>query len=545
MKDVILQSSKLIATYYRVSTSTQEDNQTIQTQISAVKDFAVKNGYKIVQEYADDGWSGDSLARPSLDQLRVDARKKMWEAVLIYDPDRLARRYSYQELVRDELVEAGIEVIYVTTPAPKNDEDRILHGVKGLFAQYERAKISERFRLGKLRKVKEGHILTTEAKYGWRYIPNKKEIGKQMVHGYYEINDDEAKVVRMIWSWIDKEGLTLRAVVKRLFELKIRPRESKKGTWSTSTLSTMLKHRAYIGEAHWGSSYAVVPENPVNTEKYKKQKKSSRRKRPEEEWYIIPVPPIIEREQFFRVRARLEANFAMSQRNKKNDYLLSGKIWCVCGRRRCGCSPLGGKHLYYRCNDRIQSFPLPHTCKEKGLNARVADEMVWGKVSSLMSSPDLMMKQIERWQKSQKSKPQSSQVNMQELGKDIGKLKDQEERYNKAYGAGLITINQLREYTVPVRERITAIESQIIKSEQEVSQINAMGTPHKKEVKAFAKESMKVLGDLNFGLKREIVMSTIDKVIGTQEKLQVYGYIPVTNVSFCSIHRHCWVTKCG
>ncbi|MCK1552696.1 recombinase family protein [Bradyrhizobium sp. 177] len=59
-----------------------------------------------LKEYIDDGWSGDILARPSLDQLRHDARGNTWQAVLVYDPDRLARRYSYQELVMDELREA-------------------------------------------------------------------------------------------------------------------------------------------------------------------------------------------------------------------------------------------------------------------------------------------------------------------------------------------------------------------------------------------------------------------------------------------------------
>src|SRR3989338_535017 len=238
MNPIFPQIKKLIATYYRVSTSNQEENQTIQTQISAVKEFAVKNGYSIVKEYKDDGWSGDTLIRPELDQLRIDARQKMWEAVLVYDPDRLARRYSYQELVMDELKEAGIEVIFVTTPAPKNSEDKILHGVKGLFAEYERAKISERFRLGKLRKAKEGHILTSESKYGYTYIPKKDK-----VHGYYEVNEEEARVVRMIFKWVADDGLTLRAIVRRLQEMKIKPRKSKRGVWSTSTLTTMLRHK--------------------------------------------------------------------------------------------------------------------------------------------------------------------------------------------------------------------------------------------------------------------------------------------------------------
>src|SRR3989338_2215947 len=227
---------RLIATYARVSTSAQEEQQTIQNQINSLQEFAQKNSYTIVEEYTDDGWSGDILARPDLDKLRQDAKNKQWEAVLIYDPDRLARRYSYQELVMDELREAGIEVMFITVTAPKNPEDKILHGVRGLFAEYERAKIAERFRLGKLRKVKEGHVLTTEAPYGWTYI--KKVEGR---HGYYEINPEEARVVKMIFSWVAYEKMTLRAIVKKLREMGIKPRKSPRGVWNTSTLSTMLR----------------------------------------------------------------------------------------------------------------------------------------------------------------------------------------------------------------------------------------------------------------------------------------------------------------
>ncbi len=74
---------KLIAVYARVSTSNQENEGTIETQLSAVNEFANKNGYTIVQKYIDNGWSGDVIARPALDNMREDAKKKIWEAVLI------------------------------------------------------------------------------------------------------------------------------------------------------------------------------------------------------------------------------------------------------------------------------------------------------------------------------------------------------------------------------------------------------------------------------------------------------------------------------
>src|SRR3989338_6159779 len=398
---------KFVCFYERVSTSGQEEAQTIQNQDMVLEELAKKNGYVVVKKYIDEGWSGDTLIRPALDELRQDAKKKMWDAVIVYDPDRLARRYSYQELVMDELREAGVEIIFITVSSPKNSEDKILHGVRGLFAEYERAKIAERFRLGKLRKVKEGHILATEALYGYTYIRGNKE---KNMHGYYEINPEEARVAKMIFNWIADEGLTIRAVVRRLQELDIKPRKSKRGVWNTSTLTTMLRNKAYIGEAHWGSSYAVVPKNPINKERYRKMKKSSRKIKPEDEWIAskIPVPVIIDKALFMRVREQLKTNFALCDRNKKNQYLLAGKIRCICGKTRGGEGPQHGKHLYYRCNDRNYCFPLPRTCMEGGINARIADRLVWDKITGLMSSPDLLQTQIDRWTNARRNKITSS-----------------------------------------------------------------------------------------------------------------------------------------
>ena len=381
----------LISTYARVSTARQEEERTIEVQLGTLRDFARERGYTIVKEYIDDGWSGDILARPSLDQLREDAKKKMWQAVLIYDPDRLARRYSYQELVMDELRDMGLEVMFITVPSPKNSEEKILHGVRGLFAEYERAKIRERFRLGKVRKVKEGHVLLSEAPYGYAYVARQGDR-----HGFLEIDPDEARVVQTLFDWVGNKGLTLRQVVRRLQEQGIRPRRSERGVWNTSTLSTLLRNSVYIGEAHWGSSHAVVSETSAQDGHVPQDQEDQPRLTPKEEWIFIPVPAIIERDLFERTRAQLATNYAQCMRNKKNPYLLAGKIRCVCGRTRSGEGPLKGRHLYYRCTDRVLRYPLPPECRERGLNARIADELVWQQMVQLMSSPELMRQQVER-----------------------------------------------------------------------------------------------------------------------------------------------------
>ncbi len=531
--------TKLIAVYARVSTARQEDEKTIETQLLAIRDFAKNNHYVISQEYTDEGWSGDILARPSLDRLRTDAKKKLWGGVLAYDPDRLARRGSYQALVMDELEELGLEVLFVTTPAPKNIEDRMLYGMKGLFAEYERAKIAERTRLGKLRKAREGHIIATEAPYGYALVRRQGKKGDpDFCETHYEVDEAEAPVARMIFSWAGDDGVSIRQIVKRLQELNILPRKSRRGVWSTSTLTTLLKNKTYIGEGHYGASVGTVPKNPLKPGAYKRIKKTSRKIRPEEEWIKIPTPPLIDSDLFERVQEQLVKNRVFSIRNTKNEYLLAGKIRCVCGKARGGEGALRGKHLYYRCIDRLVSFPLPRACHERGINARVADQLVWDTLAGLMSSPDLMLKQVWQWQAKLGAKPASS-VDEKALKLEMEKLSDEETRYAKAYGAGLLQMEKLQELVAPIRQRVAALEKQAASlASSNSDELFARSLPDLGGVKAFAEMAANSLVNLCFSKKREIVLNIVDTIVGTQEQLIVYGYLPVTDyVKFETNHR--------
>ena len=524
---------KLAATYGRVSTAGQEEEKTIGTQEYAMRDLAEENGYSVIREYKDEGWPGDTLARPDLDKLREEAKRGTFEVLVIYDPDRIARKLAYQQLIMDEIQDAGIEIVFVTTPTPKNHEEKIMHDFKGLFAEYERAKIAERTRLGKVRKARDGHIITSAAPYGYRYV-QKGDHG----HGYYEINEEEARNVRKIFNWVADDGITVRKLVYKLRDEGIRPRHNKNGVWSTSTLSTLLRNKTYIGEAHWGSTYAVQPDNPSNNERYKKNKKSSRRHRPEGEWITIPVPAIIDEETFNRVQKQLDRNKELSTRNKKNKYLLANRIYCVCGCTRTGEGPKAG-HKYYRCSDRVNSYPLPRSCYEKGVNANHADRKVWQRISNLMSSPGLMRKQIKRWADNRRGKATESGEDEKVLQNEIDKLKKQEDRYMKAYGEEAIALDKLKEYTSQIREKIADLENRIQKARKEAEDQHELNMSDEHEVEQFAAKARETLKYLHFEQKRDIVLSVIDKIIATQTKLHVYGYIPVENVNFHTEHRHC------
>lgn len=531
-----------VATYGRVSTSGQENEETIENQFMAIKEFADKKELVIVKQYKDEGWSGTILARPSLDELRIDAKNKKWEAVVIYDPDRLARKYSYQELLIDELQEAGVQVLFVTTPPVKDDSDKLLMGVKGLFAEYERAKITERFRLGKLRKAKDGKLVTGNAPYGYQYIPRQAK-----TDGKYKIIKSEAEVVKMIFGWVGEEGLTIRAVVRRLYEMGIPPKKSKKPVWNTSTLVTLLRNQTYIGIAHFNKSLAVVPEHPLKHEKYKKYKKTSRRMKPLEDWVAIPVPKIIDKKLFEKVRVQLKMNYDLTTRNKKNDYLLAGLIYCICGRRRTGEGPQHGKHLYYRCSDRIYSHPLPPKCRERGTNARIADILVWRGVSELMTSPKLLNQQIRQWIGKKQVKAEDSGQTAEQIKLEIEKLKTEEDRYVKAYGAEIISTGQLEEALNNLKSRRAVLERQVGVLESQRKTTDDVLMPASEQVEKFSQKAKVILENLSFTPKQAIIRKVVDTIIATQKQVRIRGYLPIEeiqNVKFQSESGNCGFTKC-
>lgn len=534
---------KLVAIYARVSTGKQEEEETVKSQLMVLRDLAAKNGWTIVKEYVDEGWSGDMLARPMLDELRQDAKKKLWDAVLAYDPDRIARRYSYQELVMDELRDLGIETIFSTIAAPKNSEEKILYGVRGLFAEYERVKIAERFRMGKMRKAREKHIVTSGPPYGYDYIAKKDD-----VHGYYVINKKEAKIVKMIFNWVLEEKLTIRAIVRRLQEMGIKPRKSHRGVWNTSTLSTMLRRTTYTGEGHYARTYAILPENPLKQTLYKRIKKTSRKIRPREEWVTIPTPAIIEKDLFFRVGQILDENYAMCIRNKKNKYLLAGKIYCKCGKRRVGEGPQHGKHLYYRCSDRVYSYPLKAKCHEAGVNARIADGLVWNRLVKFMSSPETIRKEAQKWLSQKKEKPIVNYIPIEDLEREIAKLKKEEDRYVKAYGGELISMEQLQEYTREIKDKISNLNGQIMYFQQQKKQAQETVLPSEKELQGFCQRVKNMLNYLNFDIKQKIIREAVEKITATKESLFVEGYLEINQeyyVSLRAISRDCWVAECG
>src|SRR5277367_932720 len=161
------------ALYARVSSESQARDNTIASQVIALRERIVADGFLLEpdQSYEDEGYSGSILSRPALERLRDAVASGQIERIYVHSPDRLARRYAHQVLLIDEFRRAGTEVVFLNHPIGGTAEDDLLLQVQGVIAEYERAKILERGRRGRRHAAQSGSVSAlTGAPYGYRYV---------------------------------------------------------------------------------------------------------------------------------------------------------------------------------------------------------------------------------------------------------------------------------------------------------------------------------------------------------------------------------------
>ncbi len=533
----------IVALYARVSTDRQEKQATIKSQIEEIKEKIKEDGNVLGDGllFVDDGWTGSILARPGLDKARDGAVNKKYETLYVYDRDRISRVFLHQGVVLEEFEKNNIDVKILHDPEIKSAEDKVMVQMKGVFAEYERLKIAERTRRGKLGKAHSGKVVLGPGPYGYRYIPKTSD-----KDGYYVLDKYEAEVVRKIFNWVAVEKLTIQKAIKRLQEEGIKPRKSKRGVWGNSTLSRLLNNETYIGTTYYNKSYAVVPEKPLKDVKYKKIAKTSRKKRPKSEWIKIKVPAVIDKDLFVKAREQLKKNAWFSKRCQRYDYLLTGLIFCDCGCRMNGEGVNG--HRYYRCSNRIKRYPLPKDCLAGGINTRRIDGVAWNQVKELLQDPDLLREQAEKWLTRQGNGGSDAfdEMEINRVKKALKDIKSEELKHAKVYGAGITSFDTFSELMKDLKMKRGVLESQLKKVQK------ALNKPEipKISVDDLCGYASKVIKSFLKADRKSILRQLIDKMVvdSERENVTIKGWIPlntsekVPNYGFRSISRNCWTT---
>jgi len=507
---------KKVAVYARVSTERQEEQKTIQSQLAELREIC--KGFQVVKEYIDDGWSGETLDRPELDKLRNDIKEGLFEAIYIHSVDRLSRNLYQQGIIVEELKKNGIELFIGNKPIEDTPEAELLFNMLGAVSQYERSKILERTKRGKLYKARKGIVVGTGAPFGYDYIKKTKER-----EGYYKLNPEKAEILKLVFNlYLELESIC--GVAKELTKRKIKP--PKGIAWRQSSLKRILTDESYIGTTYFNKTQAI--EGNSNDKKYRKIVNSRRRKRDKSEWIPIKILSILDKKLFTTVQELLKKNHRAN--NQKYLYLLSGGlIRCV----ECGTTFAGATcHSYstYRCNNRSKRFPFPQDCKSPQISGEKLEDAVWDSISESILKPEILIKHI--WDLNNKISEDKEYLKneKQKHLKRKNSLSQKKSRLLDIFTEGVILRKDYLEKMNELNQEEERLDLEIKKVENKLNQ--AVKRPlFVSDIKYFCNLARERIVNFTFQEKQRFLRYLIDQIIldSKKRKAKIIGYIPVEN----------------
>ena len=454
------------AIYARVSPARQKKDQTIGSQTAALREHAAASRLEVPEEWVfeDEGHSGATLVRPGLEALRDLAAQGCLDVVLVYSPDRLARKFAYQALLIEEFTRAGVRVEFIKNGARGDSpEDQLLVQFQGMFAEYEKAQLMERYRRGKAHRARTGSVnVLSGAPFGYRYLRKTDHAGAA-----YEIAEDEAALVAELFRRYADDGASIADLARWLTGQGV-PTRTGKHRWDRPVVWAMLRNPAYAGTAVFGKTMAVHQPAGLNRVARLQGRSTPRpvkvADRPREEWTEIPVPAIVTAETFERVQQRLADNKRFAARNTKVPSLLQGLAACsACGYGyyRTSTRATNKTIYYYRClGSDDYRYQGGRVCHNQPVRADYLDTVVWDHIAGLLADPALIRAEItKRLERARTSDPVTSQRKRLEAA--LAKATASISAMIEALAEQLITIDELRARMPHLRAREANLRGQI------------------------------------------------------------------------------------
>src|SRR5215510_7362709 len=507
------------ALYARVSSEQQAEAHTIASQVVALRERVTTDGLVVPasMEFLDDGYSGATLVRPALERLRDAAAAGGIDRLYVHSPDRLARKYAYQVLLGEELGRYGVEVVFLNRELGRSPEDDVRLQVQGMMAEYERAKILERPRRGKLHAARVGSVnVRSGAPYGYRYVSKPDGEGQAR----YDLIPDEARVVRQVFAWIGRERRSIGEVCRRLMQAGERTRTGRL-VWERSVVWAMVKKPAYMGSAAFGKTR----QGPLRPKLRAQRGRPLQPRRavadydvPPADWLHIPVPAIVEPEVCAAVQEQWQENRRHARQSHRGArYLLQGFLQCQhCGYAFYGkpLSPSARKgrpraYAYYRCvGTDAYRFGGHRLCPNTQVRTDRLELAVWHEVCALLAHPERLAQEFTR---RLHTDGQGQRQERTALERQVGKLRQGLARLIDSYAEGLIDKQEFEPRVTRLRQCIAHVEAQCHQlAEAETLQRELQVIVGR--VEEFAAQVHQNLEALEWHRKREILRALVRRV---------------------------------
>lgn len=388
----------------RVSTKEQGKLYSLDFQIAQMREYCEDVGLTVVAEFKDDA-SGRKLERDGLELACQMLEQNEADVLVTYKFDRLHRNYVNSVLLRDRIRKAGKTIHYAQTRtiSGKTARERLPEDLQFIMAEIDADTIRENTTGGKLRKAQAGKwIGTNKPPYGYAKLGAGKT-AELIIH------EDEARIVRDIFSWYAYEGLSTLDIAERLTTLgiptpsenNVRTQTTKKrghAEWARSSVHKIIRQTAYVG--------AFVQF------KYKRINGQVRLNPNKDEWIIVACPPIVDADTFTHATHKMDSGKKYSDRGAKFDYLVGRRIACTCGYKMRSASTgkayLSKKNIienyayhFYRCPATLKGTQTMHRCSMPPLYVEMVDSRVWEWVKSDIANPRVLERKLREIQNDQ------------------------------------------------------------------------------------------------------------------------------------------------
>jgi len=307
-----------------------DDSASIANQIMLLTDYAVNNGFKIVDIYKDDDYSGMYDDRPDFERLVNDAKNGNFDVVIAKTQSRFTRNMEHMERYLHDLFPIlNIRFIGVVDHADtSNKGNKKARQINGLVNEWYCEDLSESIRSVFKVKMQKGQFIGSSACYGYKKNPNN--------HNHLVIDEYAAGNVRRIFEMfiagyskykiartLDEECVLIPSKYKETNgSTYVNPLVRPDSKWTHTTINIILSNETYTG---------AVVQNKVNVVSYKSR---SKKKLPKEQWVIVPNmhEPIVSKETWDLVQGLLVERTRVVDMTQKAG-VFSGKLVCgECGR---------------------------------------------------------------------------------------------------------------------------------------------------------------------------------------------------------------------
>ena len=332
------QSGKITAIYCRLSRDDEQagESNSIVNQKAILKKYAKEQGFRNIQFFVDDGFSGANFNRPEWQRMIAMVEADQIGVLLAKDMSRIGRNYLevgfYTEIlfpkhnVRFIAINSGVD----SANQMDNDFTPFLNIINEFYVKDSSKKVKASMK----QKGESGEYLTTNPPYGYMKDPENPKT-------HWIVDDEAAAVVRQIFAWC-MEGYGPSQIAKKLKEAKVdcptvhwakMGRNAPAKTpddpcdWAPRTISGILERQEYLGHM-------------VNFRTHRQSYKSKKKiENPQSEWKIFENTHdgIVDEETFYRVQ-ELRKNKRRPARTGKSN-MFSGIVRCAdCGEKLYYCT---------------------------------------------------------------------------------------------------------------------------------------------------------------------------------------------------------------